>query len=50
MHTEECKKSIKKIHVMDAKIRALWGNSGKFGDVFSDVMYGKNLTLADDVL
>ena len=34
---------------MDAKIRALRGNSGKFGDVFSDVIHGKNLTLADDV-
>ena len=23
--------------------------SGEFGDVFSDVIHGKNLTLADDV-
>ena len=23
--------------------------SGEFGDVFSDVMYGKNHTLADDL-
>ena len=34
---------------MDVKIRALWGNSGKFSNVFSDVIYGKNLTRADDV-
>ena len=34
---------------MDAKIRALRENSGKFGNVFSDVIRRKNLTLADDV-
>ena len=25
------------------------GEFGKFGDVFSDVIHGKNLTLADNV-
>ena len=29
-HTGECKKSIKIIHLMDAKIRALRGNSAMF--------------------
>ena len=29
-------------------MRALRRNSGKFGDVFTDVMKGTNLTVADD--
>ena len=47
MHTEECKKSNKENSFDGGENTS---TSGKFGDVFSDVMYGKNLTLADDVL
>ena len=44
LHIGECKKSKENSSAM----RALRRNSGKFGDVFTDVMKCTNLTVADD--
>ena len=49
LHIGECKKSKEKIHTMAAVMRALRRNSGKVGDVFTDVIQRTNLTVADDV-